>query len=115
MRGNERLQGCRAHEGSIARQHNRKLRSAKRAFGTIHGAAGAILRLLQHGKCPERLDHCGDLFRLVTHDDHGLAGLQRLAGAHNMFDERSPARAVQHLRQARLQPRPFARSQDHNS
>jgi len=30
-----------------------------------------------------------DLFRLVAYDDHRLARLQRLAGGHDLFDERA--------------------------
>src|SRR6202034_2856232 len=62
----------------------------------------------------ERLDRRAYVFRLMPHDGDDLSRLQRLAGAHDLLDERPSARAVQHLRERGLQPRTLAGREDHN-
>jgi hypothetical protein len=66
------------------------------------------LWLLHNGDGIERLDNGGDLLGLMSYDNDGLPQLERLACAHNMFDERAPTGAVQHFRQAGFQPSAFA-------
>ncbi len=69
--------------------------------------ARAVLRLLHDGDCLEGFDNSGDLLGLMAHDNHGLARLQRFASAHNMFDERASASAVEHFRQTGFKPGAF--------
>jgi hypothetical protein len=45
----------------------------------------------------ERRNRSGHVIGLMPHHCHNLARLERLAGAHNVLDERSSARAVQHF------------------
>src|SRR5438876_465534 len=48
MRGDQSLQSLRANEGGVARQHNRKLRSAQGAFGDLLWQSGAVMLLAQY-------------------------------------------------------------------
>jgi hypothetical protein len=51
---------------------------------------------------------------LVANDDHGLARLQWLTGAGDLFDERASTGAVQHFGQAGLETGTFSRSEDYD-
>ena len=74
-----------------------RLPSALRAIE--HGVAGAALRLLQHGADSQRLKQGGNLLGLMADDGDDGARLERLAGAHDVLDQRAAAGAMQHFGQ----------------
>jgi hypothetical protein len=48
----------------------------------------------------------------VTDYDHGLTTFERLAGAHDMFDQGASASLVQDFCEARLEASAFSRGED---
>jgi len=114
MRGDERLQSFRANERRVARQHQGEFRASERALGDLHGVAGAILRLLQDSRGPERLDHPSHVFRLMPHDDDSFPRLERFTRAHDLFHKGPPTGAVQYFGEARSEASAFSRSEDND-
>ncbi len=115
VRACERRKSLRANQRRIARQQDSELRARRdRAPRHEHCVSRAALRLLQRRLHAERRDRAGHVVGLMTHDRDNLTRLERLARAHDVLDQRAPARAVQHFRPSGFQPRALARSQDHN-
>jgi hypothetical protein len=50
----------------------------------------------------------------MAYDRNKFPGFQRLAGAHDVLDQRAAPRAVQHFSQRGFQPCAFARGQNHD-
>jgi hypothetical protein len=115
MCGEHRAQSFRADQRGIPRQDNRKFRGTQRAARYLHGVTGAVLRLLQHTFCVERLDYCGDLVGLMAYHRYGSPRFQWNAGGKNVFDQRSSSGAMQNFCHAGLQARAFSRSENHDS
>ena len=61
--------------------------------------ARAALRLLQHGLHTQRLNCGSHVLGLMAYDRDNFARFERLAGTHYIFDQRTPARAMEHLRE----------------
>ena len=76
--------------------------------------AGTSLRFLQDGLDAQWSERRCHVLALMPYDRYDFAGLERLAGAHHMLDERAPARAMQHLRQRGFKSRAFAGRENHN-
>ena len=86
--------------------------AAERTARDQHGVPGAALRLLQDGADTERLEHGGYLVGLMADDGNDRTRLERLAGAHDVFDQGAAAGTVQHFGQIGAQARALARRQD---
>ena len=115
VRARQRGERFRADQRRIARQQDGELRArGNRAPRHQHRVARAALRLLQHCLHAQRRDRGGHILGLMAHDRDNFSRLERQARAHNVLDQRTPARAVQHLRQRGFEPRALARGQDHD-
>src|SRR5919109_1323003 len=115
MRGDESLQSFCAHKRRIAGKNQSKFRAAEGSLSDLDSVTRAILRLLQNGGSPQRLDDCGHLLCLMTHDNDRLARSERLAGANDMLHQGASARLVQDFREARLKASTLSRSEDNYS
>ena len=114
VRFDELFQGFGAEERRIAGHHEDVFRGlADFAARNLKSVASALLRLLQNGIGAESFDDGADFFGLVADDGEDLAGLERLAGADHVFDERATAGAVENLREFGLHARAFAGREDH--
>ena len=76
--------------------------------------ARAALRLLLHRIRAQRFGQRAHFFRLVPHYHQNLRGLQRLAGAYDVLDQRPASRAMQHFRQIGTHPRSLPSGQNHD-
>jgi hypothetical protein len=115
MGGDESAQRLGANQRCIAGQHDDQLGPAQRSARYLHGVPSTVLRLLQHDCSPGGLDDSQDLLGLMPHHDNCLFRAQRGAGAKDLFNQRPPARAVQHFREARLQPCALSSGEDDDS
>ena len=109
------LQCFRADQRRVAWKNDGEARISCRSSRTRdqHRVARAVLRPLQHGGCAQRRNGVAHVFGLVPHDDENIL-CKRLAGAHDMLDERTTAGAMQHLGQVGFQPRAFTRGENHD-
>ena len=114
MRRDQGFQSFRSNERSVAWEHERDFRAAQRTLRDLHGVPRAVLRVLQDSGSPERLDDGGHLLRLMSHDNYGLARLERLTRADDMFDQRAPAGTVQNFGETGLKARALSGGEDDN-
>jgi len=102
-----------AQQRRIARQDNHELRAlANGAARDLHRMARPALRLLQDGMSAKRFRDRRDILGLMADDDQNLRRLQRLARAHDVFDERAASRAMQNFREIGTHARPFSGGED---
>jgi hypothetical protein len=70
--------------------------------------------LLQDGLHSKRRGKLSDSLSLMADDGEQLRRLERLAGTHHMFDQRSAAGAVENFCQLGTHARPLTRGEDDN-
>jgi hypothetical protein len=84
----------------------------------LQSVAGAALRLLDDGldggasQLAEIVDNFGDFGSLMSHDGQYLRGLESLAGAQHVFDERASASAMEHFGKLGTHASSLARSEN---
>ena len=92
----------------------RSSRSVKGSKCNADGVPGALLRRLKSGhRTGVDLREVGlDLLATLTGDDDDLVGIRAANSSDDVPEHRASTQFVEHLRRARLHPRPLARSKD---
>jgi hypothetical protein len=76
---------------------------------------GSALWRLQNGLRAKRLSQFSDGFRLVADNGNELRGLQRLARANDVLEQRTSSGAVQNFGEFGTHARPFPRGKNHEN
>jgi hypothetical protein len=74
-----------------------------------------MLRLLQNHLCAKALRNRANFLRLMPNDYQKLHGLQWLASADHVLEERASTSAMKHLRNIRTHSRTLTCRKNHNS
>jgi hypothetical protein len=100
MRCDQSPQRFGADQRRISGEHDDQLGAAQSSTCHLHGMTRSMLRLLKHRCSPGRLDHGNDLLGLVSYYHDRLFRAERRTCPKNLFNQGSPARAVQYFRKA---------------